>query len=190
MKKVILAAIATGAFLVANGSIASACHIDESSVTTWSENGHTYAIGIGCMTWEETVQWVESFNTTNGLTGEDAWYLTTITSAEENNFVSSLLGNTSGWIGGTDQNVEGSWEWVSGEAFSYTNWHANEPNNLYNEDFLQMYADGTWNDLRDVHTQCSWVVEKGGFSPVPEPATMLLFGSGLMGLSAITRRKK
>jgi hypothetical protein len=40
-----------------------------------------------------------------------------------------------------------------------------------------------WNNV----TSISHVSE---FSPVPEPATMLLFGSGILGLAAVARRKK
>ena len=34
------------------------------------------------------------------------------------------------WLGGTDEKNEGVWEWITGEAWKFTKWAANEPNNL------------------------------------------------------------
>lgn len=38
-------------------------------------------------------------------------------------------------------------------------------------------------------TGSGWIASEGHSTPVPEPATMLLFGTGLIGLSGLTRRK-
>jgi hypothetical protein len=56
------------------------------------------------------------------------------------------------WSGGNDEAVEGTWVWRSGQSWSYSNWHSGEPNNLGNEDCMQLgrFADYTWND-----EQCS-----------------------------------
>ena len=45
--------------------------------------------------------------------------------------------------------AEGTWQWVTGEPFSYTQWHEGEPNNVENEDCLSMSSqDGyDWMDL-------------------------------------------
>jgi hypothetical protein len=52
------------------------------------------------------------------------------------------------WIGANDQRIEGNFEWsaVTSVDFSYTNWAAAEPNNQSNEDCVQHYVDGSWND--------------------------------------------
>ena len=38
-------------------------------------------------------------------------------------------------------------------------------------------------------TDSGWIGATGGAAPVPEPATMILFGSGLLGLAGIGRRQ-
>jgi hypothetical protein len=72
-------------------------------------------------------------------------YLVTVTSAAENNFLFGLW--PSGWIGLTDEVVEGQWRWVTGETYSYSSWNPGEPNNAGNEDYVQFVGGGRWNDL-------------------------------------------
>ncbi|HET6428249.1 MAG TPA: lectin-like protein [Phycisphaerae bacterium] len=104
-----------------------------------------------------------------GISGRDrahyqAWkaggHLVTITSAEENDFVTSLLtpGQTY-WIGGyqTSDGIEpdGGWRWSTGEAWEYSNWAGSGPSNP------------TW--LRATHTAgtfnanlAGWITGDGG----------------------------
>jgi subtilisin family serine protease/subtilisin-like proprotein convertase family protein/PKD repeat protein len=62
------------------------------------------------------------------------------------------------WMGMTDQEVEGTWHWISGEPITYTNWHPGEPNDFQGEDYGVMnwhYVHegdpgallGDWNDV-------------------------------------------
>lgn len=89
-------------------------------------NGHyyyIYNIDAGS-TWKEAKQYCE-------LQGG---YLATITSPEEQRFISSIVQNQekrSYWIGLTDEEESGCWEWVTNEPFSYSNWAQNEPNHGY-----------------------------------------------------------
>ena len=87
--------------------------------------------------------WIEAKEYCENLGG----HLVTISNQEEDVFVSSLIKDVGVfpvyWIGGVKEN--GSWVWVTGEEFGYTNWAAGEPNNEGGyENYLQHW--GEWND--------------------------------------------
>jgi hypothetical protein len=52
------------------------------------------------------------------------YYLVSITSQEEMDFVASLLPSVEIWIGG---NYQGAWTWASGEPWGYAPWAAAQP---------------------------------------------------------------
>ena len=103
-----------------------------------NHNGHSYYRSNGSMTWTSARQACINMG----------GHLVTITSAAENNFVFNTW--PSGWIGFTDEAVEGQWRWVTGESVTYTNWNGGEPNNANNEDYAQFVNGGRWNDLPNV----------------------------------------
>ncbi|MES2389685.1 MAG: lectin-like protein, partial [Bacteroidota bacterium] len=82
-------------------------------------NGHTYYMSNLLKTWEDA----NSF--ANSLGG----HLVTITSAAENRFIydSITQSNTWIWMGATDKAQAGTWQWVTGEPFTYTDWLNQEP---------------------------------------------------------------
>nr|ADN13081.1 C-type lectin domain protein [Gloeothece verrucosa PCC 7822] len=90
--------------------------------------------------------WQEAQNQAENLGGN----LVTINDAAENQFLSDTFGNEEPlWIGLTDQNEEGNFTWISGEAVTYTNWFPGEPNNFGgNENYVGInYGNtGAWND--------------------------------------------
>jgi hypothetical protein len=52
------------------------------------------------------------------------------------------------WLGLTDAEYEGEFEWVDGSYADYTNWGGGEPNDAGgNEDCAQLTGSGAWNDL-------------------------------------------
>jgi hypothetical protein len=98
-------------------------------------NGHSYYRSTGSAMWTTARQ--------NCI--DMGGHLVTVTTAAENSFIFGLW--PSGWIGLTDEVIEGTWRWVTGEAYSYTSWNPGEPNNAGNEDYVQFVGGGRWNDL-------------------------------------------
>lgn len=109
-------------------------------------NGNAYRYVLGNRPWT-TANAEASADVQLGVAG----HLTTLTSLEETLFANSLRGSGDmrAWIGLTDATVEGTFQWVTGEAFVYSNWDGSEPSNGGvggNEDYVEMYAATVWND--------------------------------------------
>ena len=110
-------------------------------------NGHYYQVfEPDSITWEEAKQRCEQMG----------GYLATITSAEEQAFVDSLIENSGKnglWLGAYRQQSDKEFVWLTGEPFQYTNWSAGQPDYSYQtEDMLMLYTYhnsqfGKWNDL-------------------------------------------
>ena len=93
--------------------------------------------------------------------GEIGWLPVTIADADENAYlvttacgIDSCPDSTGSdqhhwYIGLSDANTEGTWEWLSGDAVTYTNFQSGEPNGGTNSNYttLLRFGDGGgWND--------------------------------------------
>ena len=126
------------------------------SIPTLSEaiyspiTGHWYQLNDKRMEWNEAKTFAES----------RGGYLATITSAAEGQWLYDTFGSAlridSGMrtFGGNDVANEGQWQWITGEAWSYSNWWAGEPNdNGGNEDCVAFSSNLNpghghyWNDV-------------------------------------------
>ena len=152
-----------------------------------ASTGHYYeyvpALGI---TWTSARD-AAALRTFYGLQG----YLVTIGAQDEATLVGSQAPGA-GWIGASDEAVEGDWLWVTGPeagtlfwrgtsggtAFGYEFWNSGEPNQAGNEDYAHITApgvgpDGSWNDLTNtgassgVYQPQGYLVEYGGMPGDP-----------------------
>ena len=75
-----------------------------------------------------------------------------------NSYLLNLESWPNAWIGLTDKNSEGNFEWINGTQLSVENWYHDEPNNAFSgEDYVHVwhsewYDPGTWNDLDNERT--------------------------------------
>jgi len=85
----------------------------------WSQNGHCYFALAGPP---------RNWSTQRDACVSAGAHLVTITSQEENAFVSQMVGVQDRWIGLRKPQAGEPFSWVTGEPVSYTAWDAGEPN--------------------------------------------------------------
>lgn len=96
---------------------------DESLINEGNYKGHHYEIFDQGMIWSDAKRICE----------ERGGHLVTITSEEEQNFVTSLIEEgkmNQYWLGG--QRSDKEYVWITGESMEYSNWDKGEPNGIEN----------------------------------------------------------
>lgn len=182
-KKMILTRLKTGimALMVLAGVFAGSMWAGEISEASGASipadavyyDGHCYKVYNDSLGWEKAKEYCENLN----------GHLATVTSAGEKEIVEELVTEASGgsdvlnddctdyFLGGYKE--DDTWKWVTGEAWDYTNWNKNEPDNAEGgQVYLRMvYAPSYswkwgWDDIESTHScygfVCEWDRKKCG----------------------------
>ena len=114
-------------------------------VVRYPGNGHWYKLVVSPV----PLSWSASRAAAQSMGG----HLATIDGAGEDLWVGSVVvaaGNA--WIGGTDSATEGTWSWVTGEAWSFTHWAPGQPDDATGDRDALLVREGTggaWDDVAD-----------------------------------------
>ncbi len=196
------------------GGVRTAAAVPTQWTVASGGNDHYYEAVISLFN-GRSISWADANNAAQDRGG----YLATIQSLDENTFVYGLITGyeywhgamqpatsfTGPWLGGMQMpnSVEpaGGWTWVTGEPWTYTNWHLNWggvdlPDNVDNADklhFVQVWSSTSqstpyWDDLRDIPSgsdsgPVAYIVEW-----VPEPSTAILLAFGAVAVSFFGQR--
>ena len=139
-----------GAFTVSVSEDLDAATVNVVTPRVWTYGGHFYLLTDGVVTWagaQAQAQALGGHVVTINDAAEQAWLLQTF----------SRFGHQ--WIGMTDQAVEGTWRWISGEPVTYTNWAGGQP---------QSHGSYDWAYLNNVTGQWSAQPEGAYFRAVLE----------------------
>lgn len=120
-------------------------------------NGHFYKV------YSEQLSWTDAKLAAEGQIWQGApGHLVTLQDQAELDWILQNLAPGRPWIG-LSQNLsstsysepDGGYEWVTGEAFTFNSWAAGEPSDTSatggSEEFVEMFANGEWNDAEDAH---------------------------------------
>ena len=131
--------------LVSSDCIPADCH-----ERTYNSNGLDYWFCTDHVNWF-TAQGICALNGGNLVTvndaSENAWLISTGES------IYTFANGARWWLGFHDNHQENSFEWISRQSISYTNWHSGEPNNNYgqsNENCSVLFWNSStsgWNDM-------------------------------------------
>ncbi|WGZ94779.1 MAG: lectin-like protein [Candidatus Thiothrix putei] len=135
--------------------------LNASAATTeklkWSGNNHYYQQIEKRLTWFGAQDECKSFG----------GHLATPTSVAEQAFLNDNLLTTSDYfmsyaLGGTDEN-NGTWRWITGEAWSFNVWSYSQPNSAAGRDYMKVFKSGgpsyEWHSVLGTETLSGYICE-------------------------------
>jgi len=196
----ILSTSANAALIERLGGLA---YYDDVANLTWlADANYAQTSGYdadGLMSWSEANNWASSLN----VGGVDGWRLSTALNPDANcsdAFSEYTYGYscTGSEMGNLHYNVLGNAEGSFSNSGPFSNINLTIGDDIYwsatelDADFAYgfVFTEG-WLDVDEkAYELRAWAVHSGDVSAVPVPAAVWLFGSGLVGLAGIARRKK
>ena len=160
----LIAALMIGILSAGNAFAASKMSIPEDAVI---HDGNHYKAFHESMTWAEAKAYCKSLG----------GHLAVITSSEEQAAMSKLglKRSYNYWLGASDSEEEGAWEWITQEAWSYENWGSGQPDNTQKDgseaDYLMLCAsqEKHWYDVAGTPAEgfqygfiCEWETDVSG----------------------------
>uniref|UniRef100_A0A8B9EKQ1 C-type lectin domain-containing protein n=1 Tax=Anser cygnoides TaxID=8845 RepID=A0A8B9EKQ1_ANSCY len=90
------------------------------------------------------------FHATVKKCGEAGGSIATPRNAGENDAILYFVKqfNKYAYLGIKESLIPGKFQFLDGAELSYTNWHPNEPSGKGEEECVEMYTDGTWNNKK------------------------------------------
>lgn len=133
--------------------MATTIRVNGSPVEVFDFEGNSYAFVPS----KESITWQSARSQAEGIVFEGVnGQLATVTSKAENGFIVSEIIpisqnhlNGSAWLGATDEEIEGNWEWITGEKWQYENWASGQPASP-SQDFLAYFPDA-WHSADDTY---------------------------------------
>jgi parallel beta-helix repeat protein len=101
-------------------------------------DNHHYLFSMLPMNWRDAKRYCESVG----------GHLVTITSSAEDYWIRETFPPSwNFWLGGTDEAIEGQWQWITDEEWQYSQWDHTQPDNAQeSEHALHIWEGGRWND--------------------------------------------
>jgi hypothetical protein len=134
---------------------------------------------------DDPVTWAEAKTFAEASGG----HLAVITSEDELNVIKAALPavrRTRPWLGATDMEEDGVWQWITGETFDYTRWGEGEPNNYKEQEkYLRFAKSLYWADVGD-ETKAAVLIE---YESGLDPLSVDTDGDGLSDVDEITLYK-
>ncbi|MDF7808818.1 lectin-like protein [Pontiellaceae bacterium B12219] len=146
---------------VAIGTNPAMSDSDGDGLTDSEETAPRYYMVRKQMTWPEAKLYAE---TAGG-------YLAVVSTEAETLLVAATVPDVKvvrPWLGATDEQEEGVWRWINGEAFVYTRWAENEPNNYKEPQMFLRYRNKSlqWDDA-SASTKAAVLIEyEQGLNPL------------------------
>jgi hypothetical protein len=134
-----------------------------------SENGHVYQLVRA----PAGISWSDARKAAQEMRYQGAkGHLVTITTAQENaflkqHFVAAYALTHGFWLGAYQdptskdyREPRGAWQWVTGEAWDYSEWGSAEPNDATGAaNYANTFSNGTWNDTLHEDSILAYIVE-------------------------------